>query len=334
MSLETSKKTLRPHLFSVAPMLDCTDRHFRVLLRQITSQSLLYTEMVVSQALHHSKSKNKFLDFDEIEHPISLQVGGNDPKLLTEAAKIAEDWGYDEINLNVGCPSSKVSAGNFGACLMAQPKLVAKCIEAMSSATNIPVTIKHRIGIDELDSDELLISFVDQVAAAGAKRFVIHARKAILKGLNPKQNRSIPPLEYSRVFHLKKQRPHLLIELNGGINNVDECLKILKTCDGAMVGRAAYQHPLRWKKIDELIFNAKPSSINASGAIKQILPYAEAHLRRNGKLWDIAKHLINLVEGVQGAKKWRYELSQEAQAKNADLKALESAAKKLENLGL
>ena len=203
--------------FSVAPMLDCTDRHFRVLMRQISRHALLYSEMVVAQALHHTNRRDRLLDFDPVEHPIALQVGGDDPALLADAARLASDWNYDEINLNVGCPSQKVQAGNFGACLMAEPDLVARCVEAMAKASSLPVTVKHRIGIDDLDSDERLTDFVDRVAMAGASRFSVHARKAWLDGLDPKQNRTIPPLQHDRVQALKRRRPHLTIELNGGL---------------------------------------------------------------------------------------------------------------------
>ena len=190
---------LAKYRLSIAPMMDCTDRHFRVLMRQITKRSLLYTEMIVAQALHYNKNRNKLLDFDEIEHPISIQLGGDDPNLLAEAAQMAEDWGYDEINLNIGCPSPKVKSGNFGACLMAKPNIVAKCIEAMKKSCNVPITVKHRLGIDNLDSDNHLMDFVDACSIAGADRFIVHARKALLNGLNPKENRTIPPLNYERV---------------------------------------------------------------------------------------------------------------------------------------
>ncbi len=319
--------------FSIAPMLDCTDRHFRVLMRQISLKALLYTEMIVAKALEH-KNREKLLEFDEIEHPIALQVGGDNPKLLSEAAKLAENWGYDEINLNIGCPSQRVQSGNFGACLMANPNQVAKCIEAMKQGSNLPVTIKHRIGIDNLDSKEHLLSFVDKIASAGADRFSIHARKAILTGLNPKQNRSIPPLEYEKVAHIKKCRPELTIELNGGLKNQKECINALKIFDGVMVGRAVYANPLLWNQIDEIFFGEKAKIISASQVIKGLIPYAEKHLNRNGRLWDICKHTLHLVQGVKGARKWRNELTQKAQTPKADLDVLEKAARQLEDAGL
>lgn len=334
MSLAKPAPLIGAYRFSVAPMLDCTDRHFRVLMRQITRRSLLYTEMVVAQALHYSNRRDKLLDFDPIEHPIALQVGGDQPAMLADAARLAQDWGYDEINLNVGCPSQKVQAGNFGACLMAEPDLVARCVEAMRTAANLPVTVKHRIGIDDLDSDELLTAFVDRVASAGASRFAIHARKAWLEGLDPKQNRTIPPLQYERVTALKQRRPELLIELNGGLESTDDCLRALEGCDGAMVGRAAYAHPLRWQTIDAVIFDETPCTILASDVIDGLIPHAEAHLKRGGRLWDLCRHLVQLVEGVKGARHWRRDLGQQAQQRNADLAVLDQAGRQLREAGL
>ena len=320
--------------FSVAPMLDCTDRHFRVLMRQISRRALLYTEMLVAQALHHSNRLDHLLDFDIIEHPLSLQVGGDDPKMLAEAARLADAWGYDEINLNVGCPSSRAKAGNFGACLMAKPDQVARCVEAMAMASPLPVTVKHRLGIDDFDSDALLMTFVDRVSLAGATRFTVHARKAWLEGLDPKQNRTIPPLQHQRVTHLKQQRPQLTIEINGGLEHPADCLTALQTCDGAMVGRAAYAHPLRWKSMDELVYGEQPRSINASQVIRGLLPHAENHMSRGGRLWDLCRHLLQLVEGVPGAKSWRRDLGINAQKADANLKVLQKAAQQLEDAGL
>ncbi len=334
MIAKYSNQINKHYLFSVAPMMDCTDRHFRVLMRQISKKALLYTEMVVAQALQHSNRLDRLLGFDEIEHPIALQLGGDDPKLLAEAARIGEDWGYDEINLNIGCPSPRVVSGNFGASLMGNPEQVAQCIEAMTDATNIPITVKHRLGIDNLDSDELLINFIDLVHQAGAKRFAVHARKAWLNGLNPKENRNIPPLEYERVEKLKEIRPNLIIELNGGIRNLEDCLKALIKLDGAMVGRAAYEHPLRWSKVDELVYNQAPKVIKASSIINQLIPYAEKHQIKNGRLWDIGRHLLNLVQEVPGARGWRRDLSLKAQSSSADPKVLEEAAQQLKKAGL
>ncbi len=320
--------------FSVAPMMKYTDSHYRVFMREICKRGLLYSEMIVANAINRSKKKNKLLDFNPIEHPIALQIGGDDPKLLGEVAKKGEDWGYDEINLNVGCPSPRVHSGNFGACLMANPDHVAKCIESMVKKTSIPITIKHRIGIDDLDNDELLIKFVDKIAESGAKRFSIHARKAWLNGLSPKENRTIPPLQYDRVINLKKERPNLIIELNGGLRTPEECLNALKTCDGAMVGRAAYSHPLRWKTIDEIIFGEEKRDLYPSNIIENLIPYTEKHLSNGGKMWDICKHLVNLVENIPGARYWRNEFSAKAQIKTSNISIMEKAALQLKNAGL
>ena len=320
--------------FSIAPMLDCTDRHFRQLMRQISHHALLYSEMVVAQALHHCQRRERLLDFDQEEHPIALQVGGDQPELLAEATRMAADWGYDEINFNVGCPSPRVQAGNFGACLMAEPDRVARCVEAMVAASALPVTVKHRVGIDDLDSDTLLTAFVDQLAAAGATRFSVHARKAWLEGLDPKQNRTIPPLEHERVIALKQRRPELMIELNGGLDTPEQCLKALHHCDGAMVGRAAYAHPLRWAGMDALIFGDPLRTVKASDVITGLMPHAERHLNRGGRLWDLCRHLVQLVEGVPGARHWRRDLGQHAQRAGADLSVLERSARQLTEAGL
>tara|TARA_B100000214_G_scaffold358599_1_gene319252 strand:+ start:73 stop:1080 length:1008 start_codon:yes stop_codon:yes gene_type:complete len=318
---------------SIAPMMDCTDRHFRVLMRQITKKSLLYTEMIVAKALHFSQNRHKLLDFDEIEHPISIQLGGDDPNLLAEAAVIAEDWGYDEINLNIGCPSPKVKAGNFGALLMGKPKVVTSCIERMKKSCNLPITVKHRLGIDNLDSDSYLMQFVDSCSIAGAERFIIHARKAWLSGLNPRENRTVPPLEYERVQKLKAKRPGLIIELNGGINTIDDCIKNLEFFDGVMVGRAAYSHPFIWSKIDSLIYKQEEKCVSRSKIIKKIIPFAQKHIENNGRLWNISKHLLNLIENIPDAKKYRQELSLKSQSKKADISILKKIAQQLEDAG-
>ena len=320
--------------FSIAPMLDCTDRHFRQLMRQISRHALLYSEMVVAQALHHCQRRERLLDFDQEEHPIALQVGGDQPELLAEATRMAADWGYDEINFNVGCPSPRVQAGNFGACLMAEPDRVARCVEAMVAASALPVTVKHRVGIDDLDSDTLLTAFVDQLAAAGATRFSVHARKAWLEGLDPKQNRTIPPLQHERVVALKQRRPDLVIELNGGLESPEDCLQALEGCDGAMVGRAAYSHPLRWTSVDALIFGEESRQILASDVVNGLLPHAAAHLERGGRIWDLCRHLVQLVEGVRGARHWRRELGEKAQRPGADLDVLRNAGQQLKDAGL
>ncbi|MEI8249796.1 MAG: tRNA dihydrouridine(20/20a) synthase DusA [Synechococcus sp. ELA057] len=332
--------------FSVAPMLDCTDRHFRLLMRQISRHALLYSEMVVARALHHISTDprmeaggreqrlKRLLGFDPEEHPLALQLGGDDPQLLAEATRLAEAWGYDEVNLNLGCPSEKVQQGRFGACLMADPERVARCVEAMAGASSLPVTVKHRIGIDERDSYEELLAFVDRLAAAGARRFAVHARKAWLQGLDPKQNRTIPPLRWDLVKQLKQDRPCLTIELNGGLEDLSGCLEQLDWADGVMVGRAAYAHPLRWAAVDRLVFATGTEPVKASAVVRGLLPHAERWCSDGGRLWAIARHLVHLVEGVKGARSWRARLTREAGQPTAGIEVLDSAASTLEAHGL
>ena len=333
------------HRFSVAPMLDYTDRHFRVLMRQITRHSLLYTEMVVAQALHHARREpgadrpggrlERLIGFDPCERPLALQVGGDDPDLLADATRLAADWGYDEINLNVGCPSEKVQKGRFGACLMAEPERVAHCVAAMAAASPLPVTVKHRIGIDDRDSYAELLNFVDTLAAAGCQRFAVHARKAWLEGLDPKQNRTIPPLRYELVHRLKAERPTLAIELNGGLQTLEDCLSQLEQLDGAMVGRAVYEHPLRWAGVDRAIHGDQTATAEtshlemAARVVRGLVPYAEHWCRRGDRLWPIARHLVKVVEGVPGARQWRHELSVKAGERTAGPEVLEAAARML-----
>jgi tRNA-dihydrouridine synthase A len=323
--------------FSVAPMLDCTDRHFRLLMRQISRHALLYSEMVVARALHHIRSEpaaetrdrrlERLLGFDPEERPLVLQLGGDDPELLAEATRLAEAWGYDEVNLNLGCPSEKVQQGRFGACLMAEPDRVARCVEAMATASALPVTVKHRIGIDDRDSYEELLLFVDRLAAAGAQRFAVHARKAWL------QNRTIPPLRWDLVRRLKLDRPRLRIELNGGLDDLATCLEQLTWADGVMVGRAAYAHPLRWAMVDRAVFAADGDPVKASTVVRGLLPHAERWCRDGGRLWAIARHLVHLVEGVKGARAWRAALTRAAGAATAGPEVLDSAARTLEEHG-
>ena len=322
------------HKLSIAPMMDCTDKHFRMIMRKISSKALLYTEMIVAQSLIYTNEKEKFLNFNTEEHPISIQFGGDNPEILKEAARMAQDWGYDEINFNVGCPSPRVCSGNFGASLMKEPEKVAKCIESLKNNCSLPVTIKHRIGVDNDDSFINLNNFVRYIANAGADRFTVHARKAILKGLNPKQNRTIPPLKYDVVKNLKKSNPKLLIEINGGLTNIDESLKALDDFDGVMIGRSAYKHPLRWSEIDQKIYginNTQPKS--ASTIIFALIPYIEKYLNNGGKSWDICKHLINLVEGIPRARIWRNQLSIKSLKKELDIEYLIKLTSKLEQMG-
>ena len=333
MSFNQSNSMKNIHKLSIAPMMDCTDKHFRMIMRKISSKALLYTEMIVAKSLVYTNKKEIFLDFNSEEHPISIQFGGDNPAILQEAARMAQDWGYDEINFNVGCPSARVCSGNFGASLMKDPEKVAKCIESLKNSCSLPVTIKHRIGVDDSDGLIKLNNFVRDIANAGADRFTVHARKAILKGLNPKQNRTIPPLKYDVVRKLKKLNPNLLIEINGGFTNIDESLEALKEFDGVMIGRSVYKHPLRWSEIDQKVYgmNTKPKS--ASNIIFSLIPYIEKHINNGGKSWDICKHIINLVEGIPKAKIWRNQISVKAIQKELDIAYLLKLTSRLEEMG-
>ena len=289
--------------------------------------------MIVAQSLIYTNEKKKFLDFNNEEHPISIQFGGDNPKILKEAARMAEDWGYDEINFNVGCPSPRVCSGNFGASLMKDPAKVAKCIESLKNNCNLPVTIKHRIGVDNNDSFANLNNFVRIISNAGADRFTVHARKAILKGLNPKQNRTIPPLRYDVVKKLKKLNPKLLIEINGGFINIDQCIKALDDFDGVMIGRSAYKHPLQWSDIDRKIYGKNITCKSASSIIFSLIPYIEKHLKNGGETWDICKHLINLVENIPKAKIWRNQISKKSIMKDLSINYLIRLTSELKEIG-
>lgn len=343
--------------FSVAPMLDCTDRHFRVLMRQISRHALLYTEMVVARAIDHilqqasadvserQRRLERLLGFDQIERPLALQLGGDDPKILARTASLAAEWGYDEVNLNVGCPSAKVVQGRFGACLMAEPERVADCVAAMVQASGLPVTVKHRIGIDARDSFAELVHFVDTVASGGASRFSVHARKAWLKGLDPHQNRTVPPLRWDLVQQLKKARPDLLIELNGGLETLEDCASVLASnpgsktdegavaMDGVMVGRAVYGHPLRWREVDRVLFDQPSRETSAASVVRGLVPHADRWCAKGGRLWPIARHLVHVVQGVGGARHWRQSITQEACRRDAGPEVLIAAAKQLEARG-
>ena len=332
MTTKQSNSINNFHKLSVAPMMDCTDKHFRMIMRKISSKTLLYTEMIVAQSLIYTKHKEKFLDFNKEEHPISIQFGGDNPQILKDAAKMAEDWGYDEVNFNVGCPSPRVCSGNFGASLMKEPKKVAKCIESLKNSCNLPITIKHRIGVDEDDNLNTLDSFVKQIANAGVDRFIIHARKAILKGLNPKQNRTIPPLKYEIVQELKSLNPKLIIEINGGITDIEQSIRALNHFDGVMIGRSIYKHPLKWTEIDQKIYGLKKKSLNASKIIFSLIPYIEEHLKNGGQTWDICKHLIHLVETIPKAKIWRNKISTKSIKKELNIEDLIEFTSMLEEL--
>ncbi|MEM9138066.1 MAG: tRNA dihydrouridine(20/20a) synthase DusA [Cyanobacteria bacterium P01_F01_bin.42] len=296
---------------SIAPMMDRTDRHFRYFMRQITRQTWLYTEMITSPAIKHG-DRPHLLDYSPEEHPIALQVGGDDPQELALSAQVAEEWGYDEINLNVGCPSSRVQSGNFGACLMAQPDQVARCVEAMGRATSIPVTVKHRIGIDNCDRYEDMAAFVQTVSQAGCKRFIVHARKAWLKGLSPKENRDVPPLRYDDVHRLKHEFPHLTVEINGGFLTHEQILPQLQLVDGVMIGRAAYDNPYLLAISDQQYYQS-PDRVRSRHAVAQaMLPYIERWVSRDLKLNKITRHMLQLFNGQPGSRYWRRQLTEQS----------------------
>jgi len=303
---------------AVAPMLDWTDRHARFFLRLISKHTWLYSEMVTTGAIIHG-NKSYLLDFHPQEHPIALQLGGSDPKDLALCAKIGEDWGYDEINLNVGCPSNRVQSGRFGACLMAEPQLVAELIATMQAAVTIPVTIKHRIGIDDQDSEKDLNNFVDTVAATGCKTFIIHARKAWLQGLSPKQNRDIPPLDYARVAALKQRHPKLEIILNGGLLNWEMVNQEIDKVDGVMLGRAIYHNPYLLASVDRDYYQDPHPIPSRLQIIERFIPYIETQLQQGIPLKHISRHILGLFQGQQGAKHWRRHLSENAHKPGVDI---------------
>ncbi|MEM1251750.1 MAG: tRNA dihydrouridine(20/20a) synthase DusA [Cyanobacteria bacterium P01_H01_bin.21] len=303
----TTPTAQRLHPLSVAPMMDRTDRHFRYFMRQITQKTLLYTEMITAQAILHG-DRNKLLGFDPAEKPLALQIGGDDPPLLAKCAQIAEDMGYDEVNLNVGCPSNRVQSGNFGACLMSQPELVAECVSAMGSAVTIPVTVKHRIGIDECDRYEDMVNFVTTVAAAGCQRFTVHARKAWLQGLSPKDNRTIPPLRYDDVYQLKHEHPELWIEINGGIKTLEATQEHLHRVDAVMIGRAAYDTPYMFALADRDIYAAAAPATRHQ-VVYAMLPYIARWTEQGTKLHSITRHMLQLFHGQPGSRAWKRHLT-------------------------
>ena len=311
-------------IFSVAPMMDWTDRHCRFFHRQLSSHALLYTEMVTEQAVRHG-DQQKLLGFDQAEQPVALQLGGSNPAGLAEAAKIGEDFGYVEINMNVGCPSDRVQGGHFGACLMAEPQLVADCVSAMRATVKIPVTVKCRIGIDDQDEEQALQSFVETVAKAGCSTFIVHARKAWLQGLSPKENREVPPLNYDRVHRLKTSMPHLHISLNGGLVNIENEMHHLETLDGLMFGREAYHNPWVLTQVDP-IFGATASPVKSRReAVETMFPYIEKHLSDGLPLQRITRHMLGLYHAQPGGRMWRQVLSTEGCKVRAGVEVVQEA---------
>lgn len=318
--------------FSIAPMMDWTDRHCRHFHRLLSRHALLYTEMVTADAVIHG-DRARLLGYAATEHPVALQLGGSEPDKLAEATRIATDYGYDEINLNVGCPSDRVQSGRFGACLMAEPDLVAQCVTAMQTATPMPVTVKCRIGIDDQDEDEDLSRFITAMRGAGITSVTIHARKAWLKGLSPKENRDIPPLNYPRVYRLKQAEPDLEVIINGGIETLEEVAEHLTHVDGAMLGRAAYHNPWLLHEVDHLLFEAPAPTLTRRDVVEQMVDYADQMKRDHGTpLHAIGRHILGLYQGVAGARRWRRHLSENMHRKDAQPSLFLDAADQVEQL--
>jgi tRNA-dihydrouridine synthase A len=321
-----TEKTTKSYdfLFSVAPMMDWTDRHCRAFHRLLTRRARLYTEMLTTGAVIHG-DRARLLGFDKSEHPVALQLGGSDPRELCEAARIGEGFGYDEVNLNVGCPSDRVKEGRFGACLMAEPELVASCVAAMKRAVKIPVTVKCRIGIDDQDPEEALDQLARGVIAAGSDALIVHARKAWLSGLSPKQNRDIPLLDYQRVYRLKAALPDVPVVINGGIASVEEARAHLLHVDGAMLGRAAYQEPWRLLSVDPEIFGEAAPHASMKDVFEAMIPYIERELRRGTRLHAITRHFVGAYRAVPGARAFRRYLAEHGVKPTAGIDVLNAA---------
>ena len=311
--------------FCIAPMMDWSDRHCRYFWRLLSKEALLYTEMVTTGALLHG-DRNRFLTFNPEEHPLALQVGGSNPRDLAECARMAEDWGYDEINLNCGCPSDRVQQGKIGACLMGEPELVAECVAAMTAATPIPVTVKHRIGIDDMDDYQAMRDFVARVAAAGCGTFIVHARKAWLKGLSPKENREVPPLQYERVYQLKQEFPELSIVINGGITTLEQCQELLGHVDGVMIGREAYHNPYLLAGVDAAFFGSESALTSRMDILGRYIDYCDRQLAEVGRLHPMSRHILGLFLGQPGARAFRRHISTQGVRPDAGTEVLRKAA--------
>ncbi len=314
---------------SIAPMMDWTDRHCRFFLRLLAPSARLYTEMVTAAALTHGDAE-RLLQFDVVEHPVALQLGGSDPKMMADAAKLGAQAGYDEININVGCPSDRVQSGQFGACLMSSPDVVASCFKEMSSVSDVPVTVKTRIGIDDQISYEFLREFIAILHTAGCDTFIVHARVAILQGLSPRENRSVPPLHYDRVYELKREFPDLTIVLNGGIVSTEQVLSHLETVDGVMIGRQAYHQPYFLTELEAVLFDHKDwQAPSRHEVIELMIPYIERQMSAGTELKNITRHLLGLYAGQPGARAWRRHLSEHTHLPGAGIEVLQEALAKL-----
>jgi tRNA-dihydrouridine synthase A len=314
--------------FNIAPMMDWTDRHCRYFHRLLTRHALIYTEMLTTGAVLHG-DRARLLGFDREEHPVALQLGGSDPRALAESARIGAEFGYDEINLNVGCPSDRVQEGRFGACLMAEPALVGDCVAAMKAGVSVPVTVKCRIGIDDQDPEPALDAMTLAVKAAGADAIIVHARKAWLKGLSPRENRDIPPLDYGRVYRLKAAHPEIEIVLNGGLGDLDAASKHLAHVDGVMMGRAAYREPWRLLGVDPLLFGQPARCATPRAAAEAFMPYLARELERGTRLHSMTRHILGLFHGVKGARAFRRHLATQAFKPGAGLDVYRAALEKI-----
>jgi tRNA-dihydrouridine synthase A len=314
-------------------MMEWTDRHCRYFHRGLTRHARLYTEMVTADAVLRG-DRARLLGFSPDENPVALQLGGSSPAKLAEAAAIGEGFGYDEINLNIGCPSDKVQEGRFGACLMAEPDLVAECVAAMRARVHIPVTVKCRIGIDDQDEEADLARFIERVAAAGCSIFIVHARKAWLKGLSPKENREVPPLDHARVARLKASRPDLTIVINGGIETLDDAARHLEHVDGVMLGRAAYQDPYILAEVDQRFFGSQAPAVSRQAALERLIPYAERHIQAGGRLNNVTRHVLGLYHGRPRARLFRRYLSENAVREGASTDVLREAIRIAEGEGV
>lgn len=322
--LDSQSKSTSPWRFCTAPMMDWSDRHCRYFWRLLTKHTRLYTEMVTSGALIHG-DRQRFLRFAKEEHPIALQLGGSSPEALAQCATIAEHANFDEVNLNCGCPSDRVQEGKIGACLMAEPALVADCVSAMIEATALPVTVKHRLGIDDLDTQEHLLKFAEQVINAGCKTLIIHARKAWLKGLSPKQNREVPPLEYQRVFEVKQQFPDITIVVNGGIDTLEHSQELLQHVDGVMIGREAYHNPFVLQQVDNLLFGEPENNATRYDVLNAFRDYCVSELKQGTRLHHITRHILGIFAAQPGGRLFRQHLSLHANKRDAGINVLDDA---------
>lgn len=310
--------------FTVAPMMDWSDTHCRYFWRLLSKKAVLYSEMVTTGALRHG-DRARFLQFNPCENPLALQLGGSDPQALAECARMAEDWGYSEVNLNCGCPSDRVQNGMIGACLMAEPDLVAECIAAMIAAVKIPVTVKHRIGIDDMEDYAGLTDFVSKVAAAGCTTFIVHARKAWLKGLSPKENRDIPPLQYDKVYQLKHDYPQLEIVINGGITTLPQCQELLQHVDGVMLGREIYSNPYLLAEVDRTFYGMSDPVVTRTEVIAEFMQYCDEQIAKGVKLSHMSRHILGLYQGLPGARRFRRVISERAHRTDAGIEVLQDA---------